>query len=269
MQKLNYIRRLFATGASFTIFGVVGFLGSITVFPLIRLSSRDPDVVRRRAQRFNQGWFWLFLRIMRVLGCHTFEVRNAHLLQPGQLIVPNHPTLIDVVFMVSLLKEVDCIVKAQVRANPSMFGPTAAADYIANSDAEQVIDECVDRLGKGRSILIFPEGTRSVPGQSLKMQRGFARMAWRAKKDLTPVVITCDPPTLSKGVPWYRIPPRRFHMVIDVQPDIPLRELTSDDMPESVAVRRITRGLQNYYEEKLTARGINFPEKSVSEPVNR
>ena len=54
----------------------------------------------------------LYMETMRVLGILTYRVEGAERLrEPGRLIVANHPTLIDVVLLVSLMPEVDCIVK--------------------------------------------------------------------------------------------------------------------------------------------------------------
>jgi 1-acyl-sn-glycerol-3-phosphate acyltransferase len=60
-------------------------------------------------------------------------------------------------------------------------------------------------------LILFPEGTRSVPGKALDFQLGAAAVAVRAGRPLLPVIISCDPPTLAKGEPWYAIPPRRVH----------------------------------------------------------
>ena len=70
--------------------------------------------------------------------------------------------------------------------------------------------------------MIFPEGTRTVPGQPMQMQRGAANVALRGARVLTPVFITCDPPTLSKNLPWYRIPPRRPTFTLRAGDDIDL-----------------------------------------------
>jgi 1-acyl-sn-glycerol-3-phosphate acyltransferase len=42
---------------------------------------------------------------------------------------------------------------------------------------------------------MFPEGTRSRPGQPLVFQRGAANVAVRAARVATPVYIHCDPAT--------------------------------------------------------------------------
>src|SRR3546814_12694011 len=46
--------RQFATGLSFAIFGAVGLLFGLTLFPIVCLPTRDPAVAKRRAQRIVQ-----------------------------------------------------------------------------------------------------------------------------------------------------------------------------------------------------------------------
>jgi 1-acyl-sn-glycerol-3-phosphate acyltransferase len=102
--------------------------------------------------------------------------------------------------------------------------------------------------------VIFPEGTRTTPGQPLKLQRGAANIAVRGGLDVTPVRISCTPLTLGKGEKWYRVPPTRFHMVIVVQKDLPIAPFlngTEGGDPlaggEALAARRLTDYLANYF----------------------
>ena len=49
---------------------------------------------------------------MRALGLITYEIKGRERLLPrGQLIIANHPSLLDVCFIIALIEESDCIVK--------------------------------------------------------------------------------------------------------------------------------------------------------------
>ncbi|MGB0683250.1 MAG: lysophospholipid acyltransferase family protein [Magnetovibrionaceae bacterium] len=170
----------------------------------------------------------------------------------GRLIVANHPTLIDVVLLVSLMPQAQCIVKHSLWSHRFLGGVMRGAGYIRNDgNPETVLGQCRDAISQGLDIIIFPEGTRSVPGQSIKFQRGFANIATMAPCDIQLVTITCRPPTLAKGSPWYDIPPTRpaFQLTVDEQVDIS-RYLTND--PRSKIVRRLTRDLERHYSGILT-----------------
>nr|WP_241882207.1 lysophospholipid acyltransferase family protein [Stenotrophomonas maltophilia] len=219
--------------------------------PLLLLM-RDPLARRRRARRLVQLAFAGQLRLMRSLGVMTCEIEGRERLQrDGLLVLANHPTLIDVVCLVSLLPNADCVVKRAVASSPFMRGAVRAAGYIANDDGPGLVDDCVKAVRAGGSLVIFPEGTRSVPGQPLRLQRGAANIAVRGRLDITPVRITCTPPTLAKGQKWYRIPSRCFHVRLQIGEDIPISTfLVEDDSPggNALAARRVTEHLSRYFD---------------------
>jgi 1-acyl-sn-glycerol-3-phosphate acyltransferase len=46
-----------------------------------------------------------------------------------------------------------------------MAGVVWAAGYIPNDDPERFIEACVACLERGENLIVFPESTRTVPGQ--------------------------------------------------------------------------------------------------------
>jgi 1-acyl-sn-glycerol-3-phosphate acyltransferase len=100
--------------------------------------------------------------------------------------------------------------------------------------------------------VIFPEGTRTVPGEPLQMRRAAANIALRGARVLTPVFITCEPPMLSKHEPWYRIPPRRAHFTLRVGDDIDLEQYRSEPLP--IASRRLNSDLVTLFTQANAVR---------------
>ena len=248
-RKLNRLWRVFATGFVFALFGVGALVISVTMFPLLRLSTLNADTARRRIQRGMQLNFRAFMETMRVLGILTYRVDGAERLrEPGRLIVANHPTLIDVVLLVSQMPEVDCIVKQGLWRNPFLRWPVSWAGYLQNAAGEELIGECSATLRRGHSLLVFPEGTRTVPGEPLRMQRGAAHIALAADSDILPVTITCDPPTLFKGNPWYRVPARRFHMHVVVGEPIAARTFIRENEAPARTARRVTQWMLAHFD---------------------
>lgn len=82
-----------------------------------------------------------------------------------------------------------------------------AADYLINSEAETLLPRCQQRLAQGDAILIFPEGTRTKPGEKMTLQRGAANIAVRCASDLRIVTIGCSEHLLDKQSKWYDVPP--------------------------------------------------------------
>jgi 1-acyl-sn-glycerol-3-phosphate acyltransferase len=253
-RKLNHAWRIFATGFVFVLFGVGALFISITMFPLLRLTAWNADTARRRIQRGMQATFWVYMEIMRVLGILTYRVEGAERLRErGRLVVANHPTLIDVVLLVSLMPEVDCIVKRGLWRNPFLRWPVSWAGYLPNSEGEELIKECAATLKRGHSLLVFPEGTRTVPGQPLRMHRGAAHIALAADVELLPVTIRCEPPTLFKGNPWYRVPARRFHMQVVVGAPIAAREFRQGGEADARSARHLTQWLTTHLDSGRAA----------------
>lgn len=250
VARFNHAWRVVATGMSFAAFGIGGLLlwGMLAPLLLVRSAARRQAISRRLVQLA----FAVHIGIMHRLGVLTYEVVGRERLQRrGLLVLANHPTLIDVVFLVSLLPNADCVVKRAVACNPFMRGPVRAAGYISNNDGAGLVDECVAAVRAGGTLVIFPEGTRSVPGEPPRLQRGAANIAVRGRLDITPVRITCTPPTLTKGQKWYRVPSRRFHVRLQIGEDIPIAPfLADDDSPkgDALAARRVTEHLSRYFD---------------------
>jgi 1-acyl-sn-glycerol-3-phosphate acyltransferase len=248
-----YWLRLPATGLCFVVFGLVTFVLGILVFPVIRLLSLKRERSRRVTRAIVGGGLRFFVAFMRAVGVLRYEfIGRERLGRPGQLIVANHPTLIDAVFLFGFNPLANCIVKAGHLRNLITRGAVIAAGYIPNAPTDEMIHRAEASLREGDTLLMFPEGTRTVPGRPVDMQRGAANVALRAARVLTPVFIRCDPPTLSKNLPWYRIPPRRPKFTLRVGEDIDLDAYRGSPLP--IASRRLNADLAGLFDEANTVR---------------
>ncbi|RZA16074.1 MAG: 1-acyl-sn-glycerol-3-phosphate acyltransferase [Lysobacteraceae bacterium] len=249
--------RTVGTALSFAAFGVGGMLLRLLVFPPLRLLTRDRATLRRRARALIGRSFAAHIGLMHRLGVMTYEIRGLERLdRKGLLVLANHPTLVDVVLLVSRLPNTDCVVKSRLANNPFTRGPVRATGYICNDNGAALIDDCIASVRSGYNLLIFPEGTRTPRGELLgPMQRGGANIAVRGRFDVTPVVIRCEPRTLGKGEKWYRVPSRRFHLSVDVLPDLPVAPFLADGSPEPLAARRLTTALGDIFRGELLRAG--------------
>lgn len=252
MKNIDYYWRLLATGYNFAFFGIGGFLLALTLLPLVRLWPGSRQKKNERARRLVRQTFRYFVWQMRVTGVISVELRNSEKLRrsDGLLIIANHPTLIDVVLLVSLLPRSCCVVKDALFRNPLLRGVVRATGYINNdSEPAELLRDCRETLASGYSIIVFPEGTRTRPGEPLRFQRGAAHIAVRCGADIVPVTIECEPPMLRKGERWYQIPPRRAHLRVTARDPLAVAELVGDCVTPSLATRRLNRHLENYYQD--------------------
>jgi 1-acyl-sn-glycerol-3-phosphate acyltransferase len=246
----NRAWRVFATGFSFACFGLGAVLMGFTLWPLLRLSSRRHGTAR--VQRAVSASMRVFVWLMKSLGLLTYEVRGLEKLQPrGQFVVANHPTLIDVVFLIGLMPEVDCIVKQALWRNVFLRWPVSWAGYISNESGEGLVAACAAALRKGRSLVVFPEGTRTRPGEPMSLQRGAAQIALAAGCDFRPVTITCEPITLYKGNAWYHVPDRRPHWILAAGEPIRVGDFATPGEPPPLAARHLTQALARWFESSV------------------
>lgn len=248
-ERINYAWRLFATALSFTSFGVGGLILWVVVFPILSLCVRDPQRLSIAARSIIHQSFRFFIGLMHQLGIFTYEVRGLEKLQRhGLLILANHPSLIDVVFLMALTDRADCVVKATLVANPFTRGPVLAAGFICNNVGSAMVDDCVASIRAGNNLIIFPEGTRTpVAGFPAKLQRGASNVAVRGGVNITPVLIRCTHSMLAKGIPWWRIPVRKPHFQIEVRDDMLVDSLVASCANEALAARRLTEHLTHYF----------------------
>ncbi|WP_108652857.1 lysophospholipid acyltransferase family protein [Dongshaea marina] len=253
---LNYSWRLFATGLCFFLFFNGGLFLGTSILPIIGLCSRDPLNRSRRIQKTIAISFRLFVWLMQTLGVIRFSFQGVDKLRAdrGCLLVANHPTLIDYVVITSLLDQCNCIVKQTLWQNRWLKWVIRLAGYIPNVQSDQLLQASRQSLDSGNPLLIFPEGTRSEPGKSLKMQRGAAHLALRLDKPLRLIHIHCSPSTLTKAEAWYQIPKSgKPHYQLNIGDRIDPNKFYNETQHTSVAARHLTR----YLEHELAKERVN------------
>ena len=252
LESLCRFGRVVATALAFTTFGLGGLLMRLICFPILSLVVREQTRRERTARLLIHYSFQCFIGLMRLLGLITYEIHGRQrLARDGLLILANHPTLIDVVFLISLVRNANCVVKSALARNPFTHGPVRATGYIFNDQGAGLVEDCIRSLSQGNSLIVFPEGTRTCPGEALKMQRGAANIALRGASNITPVTIRCVPLGLSKGMAWWKVADRALHFTITIGPDIAVQNFVDEAGGETaVAARNLTQYLVDYFSTK-------------------
>ncbi len=244
--------RLIATVVCYTVFGLGGLLLHVFIFPLMKMVIWQRPRQMFYAKSVVHQACRLFIGLMRMLGVLQYEVIGQERLHgEGLLILANHPTLIDTVFLMAFVKNADCIVKADLKTNPFTRGAVNAAGYIFNNQGSELIDDCVKSLQGGNNVIVFPEGTRTAPDGQIRLKRGAATIAVRAKCNVTPVLMTCWPPTLGKGDKWWKIPRVKVTFRIEVQEELMIAPFIHEAKSDTLAARHLTAYLQTYFIEGI------------------
>ena len=116
-----------------------------------------------------------------------------------------------------------------------------AADYLINDRADTLLPASRQRLQQGDTILIFPEGTRTVPGEKCSCS-GAANIAVRCGSDLRVVVIRCTEHMLGKQSKWYDPPRTKPLFTVEVGERLRIDQFYNANTQEpALAARQLNR----------------------------
>jgi len=257
MRKINWVWRLFVTGIACGLFSIGGLLMTLAYFPLLNLILKDPMRRAAAVQTTIHAAFSLYLTFIKFIGVCSLEVENKHHLEgvKGTLIIANHPSLLDTVILMAQMDRAQCIVKHELWNNFFLGGVMRAANYVRNDqDPTKLIDDCVAVLERGDNLIIFPEGTRTKPGEILgKLQRGVANVVLSSGAPILPVILHCNHTTLAKGEPWYRIPPTKLAFKIKFSEPMNSDTLCVKEESHSLSTRRMTAAIRDLLKEQIVS----------------
>ena len=256
-NKLLYAYRVFAKWVSFFFFGIGTLILGTLVFPVMRLVLHPKDRFKKYGRKFVSTLFKLFIYLMHFLRVVNLEADNRekyrHL--SSKIVVANHPSLLDVVMLVSLIPNADCIVNTSLNRNYIVKGVVGQL-YILNSlDLDVILQACAESLKMGNCLIIFPEGTRTPRYGKAILRKGAARIALYSGCNILPMHIGgTDKYGLGKKDPWTGFNPHERY-IYDISMGAEINPEKYRDLPAPKAVRAINKEIE----------AIIFPSKEVSD----
>lgn len=238
-----------------TVFGVGAVILAVFVFPFIRLFTlrrKDFGVV---ARAYVSHTFRVFLGFLNILHVSIRKVeneddyRNIH----SKIIIANHPSLLDFVYIMSLVPNSTCIVRGGLTKTP-LRGVIKQA-YITNTTTfEDMCLECKKLTDMGCNVIIFPEGTRTPRHGKNNYKKGAARIALYCGCDVQPIFIGgSDKYGLGKHDPlWSYNHVEPYLYDFKKLPVISIDEYK--DLSEPIAAKRLTDKM----EEVLKSAGDDY-----------
>lgn len=149
----------------------------------------------------------------------------------------NHQSQLDMAILCKLMREGFTAVAKKELANDPLFGlafrlaGVAFVDRGGHGDARQALEPAVQRLQDGISVLIAPEGTRSVTPALGEFKNGAFHMAMQAGVPVVPIVIRNAGELMWRDAVTIR--PGRVDVV--VHPAIGVSAWTTAELTERVA----------------------------------
>jgi 1-acyl-sn-glycerol-3-phosphate acyltransferase len=235
------------------------FLGAYLIFAVVgsvvSVACAVPAVLFRgvRARLFGQklihALFGFFVGYLRVFGLAELDADGVSELRDGDglIMVANHPGLLDAVLLVSQAPRAVCLMKASLAHNIVLSGTARLAGYIHNKSGLGLVKKCEERLKEGSTLLVFPEGTRTVGGELLPFKMGFALVAVLSRAPVQTIIITSESNCLGKGWPFFKKPafPVRYSL-----------RLGRRFQPEpGQGAKHFGSAVENYFRETLARSG--------------
>lgn len=240
-----YVYRAFMKLFFYLFFGTGSIVLALLVFPWIRVFVHPKRKFQTAARAFVSGSFRFFINFMRLTGTVKLKVedrekfKNLH----SKIIIANHPSMLDFVFIMSLVPNANCIVRGGL--TKTVLAGVIKQAYIVNSlDFDELCRLCKETLDDGNNVIIFPEGTRTPRHGSTQYKKGAARIAYYAGCDVQPILVGGnDKYGLGKHDPiWSYNHTEKYVYDFKLLPEIKIDEYK--ELTETIAAKRLTDKMQ-------------------------
>lgn len=206
------------------------------------------DRRRRALARFTAEWAAHYLERAPFAGV---TVTGREHLDPGRqaIFVSNHQSMVDTLALFSLRVPALWVSKSENFYAPFIGWNMVLNRYVALKRGHlpsimRTFRTCLARLAEGHSLIIFPEGTRSLDGELRHFFRGAFALATRSGVPIVPVVLDGTGDILRKGSVIISPRPVRIHVLPAVDPapfsgdSFALREHVKRRMGDELALLR-------------------------------
>jgi 1-acyl-sn-glycerol-3-phosphate acyltransferase len=185
------------------VFVLLTILGSLLAIPS-GVIDRTGDLVLKLARWWSRGVLGSAGVRLRVRSRTTFDPKRSY------VVMPNHLSTVDIwAIFIAVPVPLRFIAKKQLGQIP-LFGWAMRAGRFIFIDrqnavsARRTIDQAADRIRKGCSVVIFPEGTRSRDGQLGPFKKGGFHLAINSGAEVVPVAIRGTREVMPRGAALIR-----------------------------------------------------------------
>ncbi len=169
------------------------------------------------ADTMSNAWGTTNLWLLKWVCGLSYRIKGEeHLPDGGAIIMAKHQSTWETIALRGILPAAQSWILKQELMRIPLFGlglkfaKSIAIDRSAGRKAAmKVVTEGIERLNEGRNVIIFPEGTRTAPGERKKYSIGGGLLAERSGATVVPIAH-------NAGIFWRRRDVKKYPGTIDV-----------------------------------------------------
>jgi 1-acyl-sn-glycerol-3-phosphate acyltransferase len=215
------------------------------------------DPRRKWLHLYTSAWAYHYVKLLPLWHA-SFEGVEQIQSDRTYVLVANHQSLGDILVLFGLFKHFKWVSKREIFKVPFIGWNMRMNDYVGlvrgdSASIERMLEECRRHLKNGSSVLLFPEGTRSVDGEMKSFKHGAFTLAKQLGLEVVPLVIDGTRDALpKKGLLLRQTTPLsiRVRVLAPVPPDA---APTVQALSELVRARMVRELVQLRAEQKRSA----------------
>lgn len=202
---------------------------------------------RNILRRYVQGWAHLMLWVLKVVcGIRVRVTGREHLPDGPAVIAAKHQSAFDTIIWLALLRDPVYVLKRELLRIPvwgamaRKYGAIAVDRAGGGSALKRMVREATAAAAEGSQIIIFPEGTRTQPGQRVPYLPGVVALGSAVGRPIIPAAT-------DSGVFWGRraFAKRPGVLTVAVLPPLP------DGLPRAALLARMQDAIETESERLL------------------
>jgi len=182
---------------------------------------------------------------LHVYGLNNIDLSNHY------IYVSNHASMFDIpAVLAAIPNDINLVFKKELVHVPIWgwalrYGHFIMIDRSNPRAAIESLERAAKTVQKGKSVLLFAEGTRTVDGRLQPFKRGAFELAFKSRSPIVPVTINNTFSILPRGS--LNIKPRDIEVILDTP--IPV-DGVSDKKSEKELMDRVHKVIEQHYREQ-------------------
>lgn len=224
----------------FLIFGTGGIILNYLIFPVVKILYKGDKRLWVYSDIIYHLWR-IFVCILEFCGLIRLNIKNDLDIK-NKIIVSTHPSLVDVLILMSQIPRTTCFVKKELTKNPIIKNIVNSIFMSNDMELDELVNQSKKMLDAGFNIVIFPMGVRHSKDDHKKIKKGASLIALKSGKNIVPVKMTTTENFLFINEPFYAVGEKRVVFEIERREEINI--LNYSDKSDIVKKREITKAIE-------------------------